>query len=532
VTGEVLVGLTMLAVMIAAVFVGLPVSFTLLFLALALGLAALGPMVFDLAYLQTIGLMKQDDLVAVPMFVLMGYLCGQTGVIERMFHAFRNLFAPVRGALYLVVLATATLFAIAAGTVSATVALIGIVAGPMMIRAGYDARLSAGAIAAGGTLGILIPPSVMLVVMGPVIGVSVGKLYEAAIGPGFLLAGLYIAYAMVRSFLDPRLGPPLAPAERPRSLGPVLVECLVGLVPVTVLTLATLGAILAGLTTAAEAAALGALGAILLGIAYGRFTRQGLLAACRDTLVTTSMIMFLAVTSNVFGAVFARLGAAHWVTEQLLSVPLPPAGTMALVLAALFLLGWPFEWPAIVFVFVPVFVPVAVQLGYDPLWFAAMVALVLQSAFLSPPVAMSAYYLKQVVPGWDLGTILRGMGHFMAIQLVAIVLVLLFPGIAMWLPQFLTEEPAAEVWPDEGIPPELARAAVLTGPVTSAKAEVPPRDETPARAGVSPPMPPSARDTRELESVLSSPGNPSSILRCATPFPPRSTSRTTRRPRS
>ncbi len=460
-TGQALVGLTMLAVMLAAIFIGLPVSFTLLFLALAFGLAALGPMVFDLAYLQTIGLMKQDDLVAVPMFILMGYLCGQTGVIERMFHAFRGLFAPVRGALYLVVLVTATLFAIAAGTASATVALIGIVAGPMMIKAGYDARLSAGAIAAGGTLGILIPPSVMLVVMGPVIGVSVGKLYEAAIGPGFLLAGLYIAYTMVRSYLDPKLGPPVPRAERPGSLGPVLIECLVGLVPLTVLTAATLGAILMGLTTTAEAAALGALGAIVLAVAYGRFTWAGLLAAARDTLVTTSMVLFLAVASNVFGAVFARLGTAGWVTEALLSIPLPPAGTMALVLAALFLLGWPFEWPAIVFIFVPVFVPVAVQLGYDPVWFAAMVALVLQTAFLSPPVAMSAYYLKQVVPAWSLGTILRGMGQFMVIQLVAIALVLVFPGIAMWLPEALTEEPAGEVWPEEAIPPELARAAVV-----------------------------------------------------------------------
>jgi tripartite ATP-independent transporter DctM subunit len=462
-SGQALVGLTMLAVMLAAIFIGLPVSFTLLFLALAFGLATLGPMVLDLAYLQTIGLMKQDDLVAVPMFILMGYLCGQTGMIERMFHAFRGLFAPVRGALYLVVLATATLFAIAAGTASATVALIGIVAGPMMIKAGYDARLSAGAIAAGGTLGILIPPSVMLVVMGPVIGVSVGKLYEAAIGPGFLLAGLYIAYTLVRSYLDPKLGPPVPPAERARSLGAVLIECLVGLVPVTVLTAATLGAILMGLTTAAEAAALGALGAAVLAAAYGRFTWAGLLAAARDTLVTTSMIMFLAVTSNVFGAVFARLGTATWLTETLLAIPLPPAATMALVLAALFLLGWPFEWPAIVFIFVPVFVPVAAQLGYDPVWFAAIVALVLQTAFLSPPVAMSAYYLKQVVPDWSLGTILRGMGQFIVIQCLAIALVLVFPGIAMWLPQFLTDEPALEVLPDDEIPPELARAAIGSG---------------------------------------------------------------------
>ncbi|MFM9885718.1 MAG: TRAP transporter large permease subunit [Burkholderiales bacterium] len=445
-TGDVILGMTMLAAMLAAIFIGLPVSFTLLFLALAFGFAGLGPMVFDLAHLQTIGLMKQDDFVAVPMFILMGYLCAHSGVVDRMLHAFRKLFAPVPGALYLVVLLTATLFAIAAGTVSVTVALIGIVAGPMMIKAGYDARMSAGAIAAGGTLGILIPPSVMLVVMGPVIGVSVGKLYEAALGPGLLLAAMYVLYTMIRSFANPQLGPPMPLEERPKSLGPVLIECLLGLLPVTVLTLFTLGAILAGLTSTAEAAALGAFGAILLAIVYERFTWRGLLEACYDTLATTSMVMFLAVTSNIFGSVFARLGTAGWITDALLSMGLPPTATMALVLAALFLLGWPFEWPAIVFIFVPVFVPVAIQLGYDLVWFATAVALVLQTAFLSPPVAMSAYYLKQVVSEWNLGTIARGMRQFLAIQCVAVALVLLFPAIATWLPTVLERKPAGTEW--------------------------------------------------------------------------------------
>src|SRR6185436_801193 len=202
-----------------------------------------------LAYLQTIGMMKQDEFVAVPMFILMGYICDQAGVLERLFIAFRDLFAPVRGALYLVVLLTATLFGIAAGTVGATVVLLGIMAGPMMIRSGYDPRMSAGAITAGGTLGILIPPSVMLVVMGPVLGVSVAKLYEAACGPGFMLAGMYIAYCMVRSFINPKLGPPVPIEERPKRWAPVIWECLVDMIPITVLTMATLGVIIIGLTT-------------------------------------------------------------------------------------------------------------------------------------------------------------------------------------------------------------------------------------------------------------------------------------------
>jgi TRAP-type mannitol/chloroaromatic compound transport system permease large subunit len=219
----------------------------------------------------------------------------------------------------------------------------------------------------------------------------------------------------------------------------VLWECLVGLLPVTVLTLMTLGVILAGLTTASEAAALGALGAILLAIAYGRFTFKGLFGACYNTLATSSMVLFLAVASNVFGAVFAWLGTAKWITNTLLAAPLPPWGTMTALLTVIFLLGWPFEWPAIVLIFLPLLAPVAKGLGYDMVWFGCIVAVVLQTAFLSPPVAMSAYYLKQVVKEWNLRLIYRGMADFMVIQVICVGLLLMFPQIAMWFPQWLDE---------------------------------------------------------------------------------------------
>jgi tripartite ATP-independent transporter DctM subunit len=430
-------GMIMLVVMLFAIFVGIPISFTLLFLALIFGFAGLGMAVFDLAYLQILGLMKQDEFVAVPMFILMGYICDQAGLMERLFRGFRDLFAPLSGSLYLVVIATATLFGIAAGTVGATVALLGIMAGPMMIKSGYDVRMSAGAITAGGTLGILIPPSVMLVVMGPVLGVSVLQLYAAAFGPGFLLAGMYMVYTMVRSHLNPKLGPPVPKEERVHSIGTILWECVVGMVPVTVLTIATLGVILAGITTSTEAAAMGAAGAIVLVLGYGRFTWRGLFSACHSTLATTSMVLFLAVASNVFGAVFARLGTATWITNTLLAVPLPAWGTISLVLFLIFLLGWPFEWPAIVLIFLPMLAPVATGLGYDMVWFGTIVAVVLQTAFLSPPVAMSAYYLKQVVKDWSMRDIYRGMYDFMVIQVLCVALVLAFPQIAMWFPEWL-----------------------------------------------------------------------------------------------
>ncbi|HWA37415.1 MAG TPA: TRAP transporter large permease subunit, partial [Burkholderiales bacterium] len=382
--------------------------------------------------------------VAVPLFILMGYICDQAGLMERLFRAFRDLFAPVRGALYVVVILTATLFGIASGTVGATVTLLGIMAGPMMIKAGYDVRMSAGSIAAGGTLGILIPPSVMLVVMAPVLEISVIDLYASAFGPGFLLSGMYIVYTLVRSFLNPKLGPPVPKEDRPQSIRLVLWECVVGLVPVTVLTVLTLGAILAGLTTAAEAAGLGALGALVLVVLYGRFTVKGLLQACNSTMATAAMVLLLAVASNVFGSVFSWLGTATWMTNALLAAPLPAWGTMTLLLMLIFLLGWPFEWPAIVLIFLPLLAPVAKGLGYDMVWFGCIVAVVLQTAFLSPPVAMSAYYLKQVVKQWNLATIYRGMADFMVIQVICVALVLAFPNIALWFPNWIQERVKAE----------------------------------------------------------------------------------------
>jgi tripartite ATP-independent transporter DctM subunit len=290
-----------------------------------------------------------------------------------------------------------------------------------------------------------------------VLDISIIDLYAAAFGPGFLLSGMYIAYTLVRSYIDPKLGPPVPKEDRPESIGIVLWECLVGLIPVTVLTIMTLGVILVGLTTAAEAAALGALGAILLVIAYGKFTWRGILGACYNTLATTSMVLFLAVASNVFGAVFAWLGTATWITNMLLAAPLPAWGTMTMLLAVIFLLGWPFEWPAIVLIFLPLLAPVAKGLGYDMVWFGCIVAVVLQTAFLSPPVAMSAYYLKQVVKEWNLRLIYRGMADFMVIQCVCVVLVLVFPQIAMWFPNWLDERRKAQRAELQQAPPTLTK---------------------------------------------------------------------------
>jgi len=255
---DIAIGLVMLIVMIGAIFIGVPISFTLLFLALTFGYLSLGNVVFSLAYFQTIGMMKEELLAAVPLFIFMGFITEQAGLMERLFSAFRMVLAPIRGSLYIVVIVTSAVFAMATGIVGAAVTVLGIMAAPIMIKTGYDAKLSAGAITAGGTLGILIPPSVMLIVMGPVLGVSVADLYSAAFGPGFLLAGIYLVYLITRSFLNPKLGPPVPKEERVTDIVVIAKEVVIGVLPLLLLITATLGSILAGLATPTEASGIGA----------------------------------------------------------------------------------------------------------------------------------------------------------------------------------------------------------------------------------------------------------------------------------
>jgi len=455
VSPDTLLGLVMLVVMIFAIFIGFPISFTLLFLALAFGYFGLGQMVFSLAYFQTIGLMKEELLAAVPLFIFMGYVTEQAGLMERLFIALRLLLAPIRGSLFAVVILTATIFAMATGIVGAAVTVLGIMAAPIMVKAGYDGRLAAGCITAGGTLGILIPPSVMLIVMGPVLGVSVADLYAAAFGPGFLLAGIYLAYLLGRAFFNPKLGPPVPMEERVHSVPVILKEVVIGVVPLVCLIAAALGSILAGLATPTEASAIGALGAIFLAAGYRKLTYAGIKRAVLATTATSSMVLLLAVTSTIFGAVFSRLGTAGWITDAMLALPLPPLVMLVAVIFLIFLLGWPFEWPAIVLVFLPIFYPVIEALkpalgaalgipeDYVMIWFGALVAVTLQTAFLSPPVAMSAYYLRQVVKDWSLATIYKGMFEFMILQCIAIALIVAFPGIATKFPEQLREEARA-----------------------------------------------------------------------------------------
>jgi TRAP-type mannitol/chloroaromatic compound transport system permease large subunit len=287
--------------------------------------------------------------------------------------------------------------------------------------------------------------------------VSVADLYAAAFGPGFLLAGLYLAYLAGRAFINPRLGPPVPKEDRITDPWLIVKEVLIGVLPLLGLIAATLGSILAGLATPTEASGIGSLGALILAAAYRRLTYAGLKRAVLSSMATSSMVLLLAVTSNIFGAVFARMGTANWITETLLALPVAPILMLIFVVFLIFLLGWPFEWPAVILVFLPIFYPVmeglkpalssSLEIPVDMLmvWFGTVVAVTLQTAYLSPPVAMSAYYLKQVVKEWSLLTIYKGMFEFMMLQTIAIALVVIFPAIAIWFPQKLQEDARAVI---------------------------------------------------------------------------------------
>jgi len=430
-------GLWSLAALFVFIFVGFPISFTLIFLGIVFGYIGFGKVVIYLMTLQVFTVMTETLLAAVPLFLFMGYVLERAGLMNRLFHGFQLLLAPVKGSLYIVVLATATLFAAATGIVGAAVVILGVMAAPIMKKSKYSPRLSAGAIAAGGTLGMLIPPSVMLVVMGPVVRAPITELFAAAMVPGVMLAALYAAYAVVRSYINPSLGPVLPHDQRAQSVGEIFRELFFGIIPLAILILAVLGTILAGVATPTDAAAMGALGALVLTIAYRRLTWEHLKEAVYATIVTSSMILLLVAASNFYGAVFARLGTATMIANVLLGLDFSPTLILIMLLGLIFLLGWPLEWVPIVLIVIPIFMPLINELKIDLVWFCTLVAICLQTAWLSPPVALSAYYLKGVVPDWDLKDIYIGMMQFMVIQLVGMLIVLFVPDIALWLPRVL-----------------------------------------------------------------------------------------------
>ena len=381
--------------------------------------------------------MTEQALAAVPLFVFMGIMMENAGLMERLFSSVQLMLSRVRGALFYAVLFVSVIFAAATGIVGASVTILGIMAAKSMNKSGYDVRLAAGTITAGGTLGILIPPSIMLVVMGPIMEIPVTDLFAAAIIPGIMLAVLYAAYVTIRCAINPSLGPVLAVEDRASSMTEVFREFLIGLLPPALLVFAALGSILFGYATPTEAAGCGAVGSLVLALAYKKLTLPKLQEALVKTLEISALIMVLVAASNFFGSVFSRLGTPMLLTEFLLGLEMNRYIILAIVLGMIFLLGWPLEWVPIVLIIIPIILPLIEALGFNLTWFAILVAVNLQTAWLSPPVALSAYFLKGVVPEWDLKDIYLGMMQFMVLQVIGLILIVIFPQIALWLPTYL-----------------------------------------------------------------------------------------------
>jgi tripartite ATP-independent transporter DctM subunit len=431
-------GLTQLVLFLGFIMLGFPIAFTLMAMGLIFGYFGMGERVFDLLVQRTYAVMSNDVLISVPLFVFMGYIIERANILDRLFRSIQMASGGLPGSLAVATLATCALFATATGIVGAVVTLMGLLAFPAMLRAGYDPRLAAGVTCAGGCLGILIPPSIMLILYGATAGVSVVQLYAAAFIPGVTLAMLYILYAIGVGIIRPEMAPRLPPEERNVPALTILWSLLTSFFPLALLIASVLGSIIMGLATPSEAAAMGSLGSIILAVAYRAFTWQKLRDSVFLTARTSAMVCWLFVGSYIFSSVFGYLGGQSVVEEFVKSLPLNSFTFLLLAQVIIFILGWPLEWTEIIVIFVPIFLPLLDDFGVSPIFFGILVALNLQTSFLSPPVAMAAFYLKGVAPPQvKLEQIFAGCMPFIYIVVFTMALVYIFPELVTWLPEAL-----------------------------------------------------------------------------------------------
>jgi len=441
------IAILMLVLFIGIVLLGFPIAFTLIAMGLGFGYYAYATedqwqhifdnRIFDLFVQNTFSVMSNDVLVAVPLFLFMGYVVERANIVDRLFFSIQIATRHVPGSMAVAALATCAVFATATGIVGAVVTLMGMLALPAMLKAGYEKKLASGVICAGGTLGILIPPSIMLIVYAAIAQVSPVRLYAAALFPGIMLASMYMMYVIGRAAFNPSLAPKPKEEDVP-SLGRVLWQLLTSFVPLFALILGVLGSILAGIATPAEAAGVGSLGGLLLAAMYRALTWQRLKEAVFLCARTSAMVCWLFVGSWTFASVFSYLGGHGLIEEWVLGMEVGRVGFLILAQLIIFLLGWPLEWSEIIIIFVPIFLPMLSTFGVDPLFFGVLVALNLQTSFLTPPMAMSAYYLKGVAGDTvELMEIFRGIMPYLAIVITAMALMYTFPQIALWLPKYL-----------------------------------------------------------------------------------------------
>ena len=440
------VGMLMLGLFIFIIMLGFPIAFTLIAMGVGFGFYAyftpgqdvFENRIFTLLVQKAFEVASNDVLVAVPLFLFMGYLVERANILDRLFHSLQISLKNVPGALAVATLATCAMFATATGIVGAVVTLMGLLAFPAMLRAGYDTKLSAGVVCAGGCLGILIPPSILLIVYAATAGVSAVKLYAAAFLPGFLLTGFYIGYVIIRATINPSLAPKLPKEQTDIPFTEVVWALLTSFFPLALLIVSVLGAILFGLATPSEAAGVGALGAIVLAAAYGALNFTMLRDSVYLTARAAAMVCYLFIGSWTFSSVFAYLGGQGVVERFFIGLDLSSTQFLLLTQVIIFLLGWPLEWTEIIIIFVPIFLPLLDDFAIDPIFFGILIALNTQTAFNTPPVAMAAFYLKGVAPPHvKLTDIFSGALPFVFMVFLTMILVYIFPQIALWLPDYL-----------------------------------------------------------------------------------------------
>lgn len=433
---EQLAAVVMMGLLLVMVICGVHLAFALFFLALIFGLIFQGQLIFVMSMLKIFGTMQSEILIAVPLFVFMGTVLEKSEVAEGVYQSLYELFGPVRGGLAFATVITCTVFASCTGVIAATVTTMTLLAVPSMLKRRYDKGLATGVVCAGGSLGILIPPSVMLVMYGPMAGLSVAQLFAAALFPGLLLSGLYLLYIGLGSWLRPDLAPAIREEERSVRGARLWGQALLKMIPTVILILAVLGSIIGGVASPTEASGVGAFAALLIAAAYRKLSYANLKDAAYTTLIVTSMVFFIIIGASVFNSVFLYLGGGILIKSLLLALPLGKWFVLFVMMFVLFLLGFFISWQGLLYVVVPIFLPVAASLGFNPLWFGLLICLNLQMSFLTPPFAYAIFFVKGASPPevrtWD---IYRGVIPFVILQAAAVFLCIVFPEIILWLPR-------------------------------------------------------------------------------------------------
>lgn len=420
---------------------GFPVTFTLLGTALCFGYIGFGWGFFDLLPLRIWGVMNNVTLMAVPLFIFMGVMLERSGLAEELLDTMGLMFGRLKGGLAISVVVVGALLGASTGIVGATVVTMGLLSVPTMLRRGYQKELATGTVSASGTLGQIIPPSIVLVLVGDIVGVPIGDLFVGALLPGIVLVGLFICYILIAAHIWPSIAPPMPWSEiEAMAGGKLLRRVMRALVPPLFLILAVLGSIFAGIASPTEAAAVGAVGATVLTLANGRFNLRILQDVMRQTTKLTCMVFIILCGAAAFGLVFRGLGGDHLVRGFLGSIAHAYShyAVLAIVMGLIFVIGFFLDFIEITFIHVPVLAPIMIEFGFDPLWLCVLIAVNLQTSFMTPPFGFSLFYLKAVTPPEiTTGHIYRGIIPFVAFQLVGLLLVVLFPALVTWLPKIV-----------------------------------------------------------------------------------------------